>query len=442
LEDGSLLFRTADHDLSVIISALGLIGALVQIRVGRSKTSRFALAMLILAGGIYSLSLAWRFASWSGPIPIYFEYVLWPIYPMFAIFLFARIARSCWRYLSPYLRFPRYWLGIILPLLAALLLHGANAALRGAHNSRPNVYPPTSTVLTEFLRSQVAVAVGLPFRGRVATMTGQTLRTAGWQEMFTLDLDLVRSVGNEHRSIGLWYYNIPTVFVFSHTISPMFYALTKRYLACDGDHQFRAVLNLRCPNIQVLRLLGVSYLLTDGAQGAGDTERAAEMSLPGDKGALAIDRILQPNLGWSPTEIVTLQSGSAALEWLGRSDTNLERQAVSTNPDWGGLVPASNIAITIERDGLSVRAESIGRSLVIVPFEYSRCWAAIARNGTSLPELRRVDFLLMGLLFEGKLDTTIQYKLTPFRQQHCRLRDFKDHISLLREVTLARQTTR
>ena len=55
----------------------------------------------------------------------------------------------------------------------------------------------------------------------------------------------------------LWYYNIPTVFVFSHTISPMFYALAKRYLACEGD---RALLNLCCPNVRILRLLGVSYV--------------------------------------------------------------------------------------------------------------------------------------------------------------------------------------
>ena len=251
LEDGSLLFRTGEP-LGIAMTAAALIGALVSTRIGRADTRRFALATLILAGGIVAMSVAWRLANWSGPIPIYFEYTLWAIYPIFVVFLVVPLARSFWLYLSPRTSFPTRWQGLVLPVLAVLVFHGANAALRGAHNERPNVYPPVATALTEYLRDRVGLAVGSSFRGRVATMTGHAFPTTGWEEMFTFDLELIRSVGNEHRNIGLWYFNIPTVFVFSHTVSPMFYALAMRYLACKGDPQFRAVLNLRCPNVRIL----------------------------------------------------------------------------------------------------------------------------------------------------------------------------------------------
>jgi hypothetical protein len=158
------------------------------------------------------------------------------------------------------------------------------------------------------------------------------------------------------------------------------------------------------------------------------------MFLPGGKGSLTIEQIPRPNLGLTPTEVVAQESGSAALEWLGRAESDFEREAVLDGPDPGRLVPATNIAITIERDGIRVRANSAGRSLVVVPFEYSRCWAASPHNGTAAPELRRADFLLMGLLFEGNLDTRLQYRLAPFRQQFCRLTDFNDHLSMLRDV--------
>jgi hypothetical protein len=178
--------------------------------------------------------------------------------------------------------------------------------------------------------------------------------------------------------------------------------------------------------------MGVRYILADDARPAGNTERVSEMRLPANKGSLAIDEISRPNLGLSPTEIVFLDPGSDPLDWLGRADSNLERQAVLAGSDPGPLVSASNIVVTIERDGIGVRAESLGRSLLIVPFEYSHCWAAAPRNGTQAPELRRADFLLMGILFERKLDTAIHYKLAPFRDQDCRRKDFNDHALMLR----------
>ena len=104
------------------------------------------------------------------------------------------------------------------------------------------------------------------------------------------------------------------------------------------------------------------------------------MRLPASKGSLAIDEISRPNLGLSPTEIVALYPGSDPLDWLGDLTATLNDRRF-----WRALIqdrwlPASNIVVTIERDGIGVRAESLGRSLLIVPFEYSHCWLAAPRQ--------------------------------------------------------------
>jgi hypothetical protein len=50
------------------------------------------------------------------------------------------------------------------------------------------------------------------------------------------------------------------------------------------------------------------------------------------------------------------------------------------------------------------------------------------------PELRRADLLLTGILFDGDLDVTIQYRQGPFEAVNCRLYDRNDDIGLLSKL--------
>jgi len=432
LGDGSLLFRR-NEPMGVITTGLGLLGAAVFVRIGTERMRLFALATLILSGLICTATVIWSITNWSGAMPLYYEYPLWPIYPSFAALLVYRIARS---YPSFATRKP-FVAGVgacaIIPVLFVVLMHGGNEWIRGAPNSRPNVFPPTPTLLTEFLRSRLSIMPGSPFRGRVATITGQGPVNAGWEQAFGRDLDLLASFGNEHRDIGLWYYNIPTLFTFSPTLGPVYYAVVKRYLACEGDSQYRTVINIRCPNTPILRLLGVSYVITDSGRPADDVSRVMGIGRAGGNSNLSIDQIAAPNLGISPTEIVHLGSKQEELEWLGRADTRFEHQAILEGT-YPALVPARDIEISIEPDGIRVKAQSNGASLVVVPFEYSHCWKAVPAQGSSFPELRRADVLLLALLFKDKLDTRLEFKLGPFSGGKCKLKDFADHGNLLRSL--------
>lgn len=435
LQQGSLLFRDFEP-AGVNMIILALVGALVHFAFGRGDRRHFALALLIMVGCIVTAAKLWERAAWIGASPFYYEYVLWPVYPIFAVFLVAPLVSTLWgRWVPDAVRYARYrWL--VLPVIATLAIHLPNLWFRGFHiediRGYPyNAYPPKPTVLTEELRDKIGMAIGAPFRGRVATMTGQYVSNNPDEDTREhIDHNLIKIFGNDHRMMGLWYYNIPTLFEINTIISPWFYVIAKTYLSREDDVQSHAVVMLRRLDIRILRLLGVSHILTDRLQPVNGSRRVRVMALPDDKGVLALDEVARPNLGLSPTEILPQGSAAETVEWLGREENDLERRAVVAGPPPGPLVPARDIRITVIPDGLEIQAESAGRSLVVIPFQYSHCWEVVPRAGSSSPDLRRVDLLLTGLVFEGKLDAAIRIRLGPFQGWRCRLTDLADSRAL------------
>jgi hypothetical protein len=445
LSDGSILLRL-NQPVGVALAGLGLLGAACQVRFGDERRRWFASAVLILVLLIICTSVFYAVAGSSGAKPIYYEYVLWPVYAIFAVPFLAIAGRAGWRLFAsawpPIAQRQPRWPWLVLPLAAVLILHSRNY-LSGAMNERPNIYPPKMTPLVEYLRGEIALAPGAPFRGRVTTITGQNVRGGvTWDQMFGFDMELIRSVGNDHRTIGLWYYNIPTLIEFSHTIPPLLYELAERYLAYASDLQVRTLLNMRRPDIHVLRLLGVRYLITDSHLPTPGTRRVSVMPLPDDGRILAVDEIPNPNIGISPTTTIRPKSANEALDWIGRTENDFERTAILEGPDPGPLSPAKDIDIRIQRDGIAVRGSSPGRSLVVLPFQFSHCLRAVMHGAGKPPELRRADVALTGLLFDGDLDVTIAYLQGPFQNALCRLDDFVADRRLTPSTSIAKQLSR
>lgn len=447
LSVSSILFRTGEP-AGVVVAVLGIAGATFQAIYGDGNIRRFAISTLILVGLILAASVAIKFGV-SGPaIPIYYEVVLWAVYPIFAVTILSLALKICWAYFSELssgfaATVPR-WVFLALPWTGMALLHGQNYS-HGLHNDRPNVYPPTPTAISELLRGKVGFVPGGEFRGRATTNTGQILPPKiSWDQLFGLDMGLIRAVGNEHRTIGLWYYSIPTLTELTVTFPPLFYALAKRYLAYEDDIQGRAILTMRWTNLPILQLLGVRYVITDSATPSQGARRVLELPIPTSDGQvqkgqgmlpegltkLGVDEIPAPNLGMSPTKIVPV-ADKDALDWLGRKDANFRQEAILAGPPPGDLNEARNISITIERGGIRVRANATGQSLVVIPFQFSNCLKVTYSNNAATPELRRADFILTGILFHGDLDATIQYRQGPFQSVQCRLDDRRDASALL-----------
>jgi hypothetical protein len=430
--DCSILLRPMEPT-GVVVGALGIIGAVLHAIYGKGAPRTFAISLLICVALLLTAALLYRWGALNGSVPIYYEEVLWAVYPIFAICPLVGSCRAISRCFLPKLidktAAPR-WTWVAAPLAAVLIVCGGNA-LRHIDIPRPNVFPPEPSSITNYLRTSIGLDRGEPFRGRVATMTGQGLRAgAGWEEAFTLDLEIIRLIGNDHRTIGLWYYNVPTLIEFSHTVSPLFYFVVANLLALPDDPQFRTLLHMRRPNISMLRLLGVRYVITDGAP-ILDTQQVGSLHLPREGGTLTLDEISAPDLGISPTKIKPLGSAQQALQWFEEPGRDFTQQALLAGPPPSSLVPAQNVEIFIERGGIRVHAESGGRSLVVIPFQFSNCLEAVAHSGTLTPELRRADLLLTGVLFDGRLDATIERRAPFFGGSYCFLHDRSEDRSLL-----------
>jgi len=255
-----------------------------------------------------------------------------------------------------------------------------------------------------------------------------------WPEMFDHDLATIQLIGNEHRSIGFWYYNIPTLMEFSHTVSPLLFAVTTRYLAFPEDPPFRTLLHMRRPNLNILRLLGVSYIVSDGLQAVPGTSDIAVLPMPKGEPALRLEAVPNPNLGVSPTETIRIENDGDALSQLGRPNFNFEQQVILSGPTPENLAPAHDIRINIVRGGIRLTAHGAGKSLVVVPFQYSHCLSVVSNLGGNV-QLSRADVLLTAVTFENDLDATIMYRTPLFAGAYCWLQNRADDQRLLRTAS-------
>jgi hypothetical protein len=72
------------------------------------------------------------------------------------------------------------------------------------------------------------------------------------------------------------------------------------------------------------------------------------------------------------------------------------------------LVPAGPVSVTAEAGPkLRVRASSPGRSLLVLPFEFSHC---LELSGTAGARIVPVNLQQTGLLFEREADVTLDYR--------------------------------
>jgi hypothetical protein len=191
---------------------------------------------------------------------------------------------------------------------------------------------------------------------------------------------------------------------------------------------------MRRPNLNILRLLGVSYIVSDGLQAVPGTSDIAVLPMPKGEPALRLEAVPAPNLGVSPTETIRIESDGDALSQLGRLDFNFERQVILSDPAPENLALAHDIRITIVRGGIRLTAHGAGKSLVVVPFQYSHCLSVVSNLGGNVL-LSRADVLLTAVAFENDLDATITYRTPFFASAYCWLQNRADDQRLLRPAS-------
>jgi hypothetical protein len=179
------------------------------------------------------------------------------------------------------------------------------------------------------------------------------------------------------------------------------------------------MLRIYAPDLDLLAALGVRFVITDDpSPGPRATRRSVERR-PRSR-SVYLYELDDPNLGtYNPTrlEVVdpaeTLQAVEANkkdLRTVAVVNESLERPFASGVLDDLSLIP----------DGYRIKAHSAGRSMLLLPIQFSNC---LHLSDTSNARLVRANFIQTLLVFEGSIDVTMEYDLGLFGYADCGLAD-------------------
>lgn len=416
-----------------LLVAWSALGAVLSLRSVNFDLRASAWMLLALIAAFFGAGIALAvLPRWILPPPIYLEIAVWPLYAVFAAIAALSIcnfaaegpaqAKLRWGHAIR----PKW---IVLP---ALFVLAAFLVLRKPPTPSVNSFPPQITPIVTILKANIAIDSSSAFKGRIATvMPIAQGRGDAWEQQSLAAAEWAKLAGNDEMSIGLWYYRIPTLFEYNQFLSPAFHALVKRALQRPPLAHQRNITVFTYPDARVLKLLGVRYVLMPRPDAALGELRATE-----DRGGepWGLIELPKPNLAtYSPTSVETRRDLASALDFVADDKVDLTARAVAQDDVRGPLTPARSSALSMTGKDLHVVADSDGRSLVIVPVEFSHCieLSETHHRAGGGPALLRVDGLLTGIAFDRHLDAVLSFRFGPLRNALCRWQDYRDMKSML-----------
>jgi hypothetical protein len=421
---------------------LGTVGAawIAAANVGRVRT--FALAHLLISFGLFAFGLVVVFAlkSYHGSAPRYFEMFTWPITLIFAAYVVIDtcswlVRRSVSRWNGGGTFLDTHVEALLLGAAMMLVIFYNSAALarhRPSECIMARFTPIHQTAITEYLSKELGLRQGEPFRGIAATIDGVGNKASvNWFDLIAYDAYLWDEVGNDHRSVGLWQYDIPTLFQSFTFITPPYYLLLTDFLARPDDKQLRSVLVLTKIDAKMMQLWGTKYVITDQDSGIGrEVLRLSRQKDP----PLRLLELPRANVGnYSPVNVIRADDAHADLTAMRDPSFDPEHTVLTNGLTGDALVSASAVKLAYERYGFHISAKSDGRSLLILPVQYSHCWTV---EGVGAPLLFRANLMQLGVRFSRQLDARLVFRFGPILASGCRLEDLQDMYQL--RVTEAR----
>ena len=300
----------------------------------------------------------------------------------------------------------------------------------GVREDRPSARDPS---LRRYLQAHASIDVGTPFRGYTATIWvdryGELSRgTRGMVARYEYGRDYFRArYGETFTETDLWRSNIPTFEEYGEWTTVQAHAFALRLLAPAGVKVQSNYLRAFTIDSDILRALGVRFVLTDAD--ALDQPAVLRGSVTA-RGAPAV-RLFElngANLGtFSPTQFVRADTADEIAARIRENKDRLDRVAVVSDDISPTGAQARDAAITIERDGIRLRAASDGPAHILLPVQFSHCLAVV--NAAPV-RLRRANLLQTLVSFEGTVDARIEFRFGLFADNACRLRDGLDNKAL------------
>lgn len=388
---------------AVFVFFVAMVAAIVLASRGRGPIRRFALGVLVCEIAIVLASLA---NALTARAPLLFSYAevahaaLWGSYFVLvamavAVLIDRRLALAA--AMKPRLR----WLAAHRYQVygAALLVALVVLAVAGP---KPPVldYPPKSPPALEALRRDLALTPGAPFRGKVATIYAREAGTPFEAKAF----DYRVTFGSDFYS-DLLPLGIPSLNQSQHWTSPVTFAFLFRFFAGEGDGFEKNFFWLDRFDAKIARLLGVRAVVSDREIAGGSPVE----TLSRDGRTLRVYHLDDVNLGqYSPTRAARAGNAAEAMAAIAADTFDPKRDVIVEGDVPDDLVPAQSVLVTIETGpALHVRATSTGKSLLVLPFEFSHC---LRIDGSAGVRLLPVNLQQLGLLFEKEADVSIGYR--------------------------------
>ncbi len=310
------------------------------------------------------------------------------------------------------------WVVAVLTLLRSPFLPTAQSL---------QTYPASSPPSVQILEGELSMKPGKPFPGRALVLAGM-LAAPGLQWpggpgsiIDVIDRQYKLNLGNDHY-VNLLPFGISVADEFGHwTSPPTFVALRNFFGRKDDIVDNKAFFPLRAFNPRIARLFEIRMVVTDGPPLDGGT---LVYETKAGTAALRLFRLNRVNLGqFSPTQAILTATASQAIDTMERDTFDPERDVVVEEQIDGNLVPAQSVSVVTDfGPTLTVRAESPGRSLLVLPFEFSRC-LRIDSEEQEPARLVAVNLQQTGLLFDQHVSARISYRFGVFDHPQCRRED-------------------
>lgn len=449
-------------------AALVLIGCVLTIVLGTRQLRGFAISVLLYETAIIGLSLVYVYGGtrWSMPLPVYLEVGAHSVYLVAAFLGFAIGLKRVWAWLSSKegrvatgLRAASRWSGVAGYATAVLLpLWGTVWTLQKCHEltvtaavAAAGADEPPPTGVVKHLHEQLGLSKDGLFRGSVASVLGvpggQLMERLGVPDYLPFTKDHInfgeaffRTFDANLYMTGLWSLGIPTLEDNSVLVTPPFHYLLSRALGRPQDYHSRNWAVITKADPKLMAALGARYLLTDLRMSDPRLTLRAEQS--GQQGVTVYAYEIQgANLGnLFPTRTELSTNAREAIDRMTSESFDFGATAlVHDAPLEGlGLARGRSGELRFERGGVRVTARSEGRSLLVLPLQFSHALEIVATdpNSTRNPvRLLRVNLLETGVLFDESLDIKIAHVFGPLRGTSGRKQDIEDCRRLAIEET-------
>jgi hypothetical protein len=385
------------------------------------------------------------------------DYLMWSLYTVYAIFgaisisiLFLLWQRQVFGAAAPqhYTEWFHRGALVLMPACALLIsLHGGIGVrippfkrIAWRHVLSPRAHEPAVTPIVSYLIEHAALEPGFRFRGYEASYFADPqgfvtkavsagAPSSSLQRYIDAREYLEKTFGNRFTETDLWRFSIPTFEEYGQWVSRQLFALMRQLLAGPADTFHPSFLRVYRLDIPLLQALGVRYLITDIE--VSRPEAALVMTETAASGeTVRLYEFPRPNLAtYSPTTVIESREFRQTMELLRRNAKLLASRVVLTRAVRTPLVPAKSAIMRAQPDGVRITAESDGRSLLLVPIQFSHCLSlsSMAANPSSAtPRLMRANIVQTALEFDRRVDAVIELRFGLFSAGRCRKVDAAD----------------